>query len=395
MADIFDLDLGDLGLIEDDSKNQPTDGDVLNKDGSVVPPEDEHKDDNPEDHNTDDDKEFNADGTPKEKDIEHKDDSNVDDKGEKKDDEGADDADDSVAKYYNALAKNLIESGAIDDLEEGAAINNMDDLTGAINNKIQKANQTYVNGLDPRVKWLQNNIEKGVSLESLLEIDKNKTELSKFNEDQVKGNPEVQKKLVKLYYKNSTNFTNEKIDKMIDNLELTEGLEDEALSSLKDYNNMVTKTEQDLVTKAEEQKRQEEQVFNDFIKKVEALDNVVPGIKLNKTSKEKVLNLMMSPVAKDQQGRSLNALGVARNKDPYGFDFKLNYIWNMTKGFTDFSNFASSGKKAAIREFEDMARNMDKSGNKLNSKQHKPAEKKTDKEISKEVEDTFQSINLF
>ena len=61
---------------------------------------------------------------------------------------------------------------------------------------------------------------------------------------------------------------------------------------------------------------------------------------------------MTKIVGKSPDGNSENALMKQRREDPVDFDTKLYYLYELTKGFKDFSKFTASAKSSAIQDME-------------------------------------------
>jgi hypothetical protein len=65
---------------------------------------------------------------------------------------------------------------------------------------------------------------------------------------------------------------------------------------------------------------------------------------------------MTTIVGTSPQGVSENALMRTRREDPVGFDTKLYYLYEITKGFSDFSKINKGGRSSAIKDLERAAR---------------------------------------
>lgn len=218
--------------------------------------------------------------------------------------------------------------------------------------------------LDPRVKWLQDNLEEGVPLQKLLEVDSQRVTLNNIKPEDVESNAEVQKEIVKQYYKETTKFNDATINKQIDRLEATGDLIEESKVFFEELKRINQSKEQKLVEetrlqRAAEAKAQQDALDN-FKKTLDAKKEIVTGITLTPIMKDAIYKALTTPVEIDQQtGMPVNEIAKARMANPIDFEINLAYIFKATKGFTDWSVFSGTGKKAAIREFEDSVKKLD------------------------------------
>ena len=79
---------------------------------------------------------------------------------------------------------------------------------------------------------------------------------------------------------------------------------------------------------------------------------LIKGQSINKVFQDKVYNSMTKIVSKSPDGNPENALMKQRREDPVDFDTKLYYVYELTKGFKDFSKFTASAKSSAIQDME-------------------------------------------
>lgn len=84
-------------------------------------------------------------------------------------------------------------------------------------------------------------------------------------------------------------------------------------------------------------------------------------MELNDAQRKSLYSSMTTPVAKDQHGNPLNRIVAARMENPMEFELKLHYLFDITKGFSDFSKLTSKGKKDSVKEFEQAIENIDSS----------------------------------
>jgi len=150
-------------------------------------------------------------------------------------------------------------------------------------------------------------------------------------------NVELRKAIMTQNYKNSTRFSDAKIKKLVDNsISLGEDIDEakEALESIKDYNKETVAAEKSRLQKEREvfeetHKRQ----IKDIRDKIYSLDEVLPGQKINKQTKQKIEDMLLKPVGQDPKGNQINKVWQKRLDSPLDFDIKLAYL--ISTGYFD------------------------------------------------------------
>lgn len=281
---------------------------------------------------------------------------------QEQEDPSSQDNPENTSSIYTAIAKSLAEDGLLL-FEENTELKTAEDLLGVFKQNFQASIEQYKESLDPRVKWLQDNIEQGVPLETLLQMDKDKITYSSIDEESLSGNSELQKTIVRDFYKRTTKFSDERIQKEINRLDDLGELDNESKSYLSELKSLLSEEEQLIIQQAQAQQaaalKAQEEVVTNFKKTLESTVEVIPGVPLTNIVKDKVWKIMTTPVAKDQYGNDINAIGKHKMENPIDFELKLAAIYEYTKGFTDFSVFNNSAKKTAIKELEQAAGRMD------------------------------------
>jgi hypothetical protein len=262
-------------------------------------------------------------------------------------------------------AKLLVDEGILPNLDIKKFDGTADSLKEAMVNEIIGAVEMYKETLPDRVKQLINNYEEGVPFDKLLELDRSEIEVSEVTEDKLKDDTELQKKLVRSYLTKTTKFSETKINRTIEDYEDKDELQDEAISSLAELKSLVTKDKEQEKLLIKEQEKRIEAERKASISKLEDTINttneIIPGLKLNKKIKETVLQSMTVPAGYDKSGAPVNRIVAKRMEDPMGFELKLHYLFEITKGFTDFTRLAEKGKRDATKEFEASIQTLDKS----------------------------------
>lgn len=289
-------------------------------------------------------------------------------------------------------AQLLVDEGVLPNLDIKKFDGTADGLKDAMIEEIVGAVDSYKESLPERIKHLINNYEEGIPLEKLLELDKIETDVAKVTEETLEEDVTLQKKLVADYLKRTTKFSDTKITKLVDGYEDSGELEDEAKASLTELKSLVTTEKEKEKRNVEVQRREaEEQRKRDLVnlqEKVKTTDEIIPGLKLNEKVKNNVFASMTTPVGYDQAGRPVNKIVAARMENPVEFEIKLHYLFEVTKGFTDFSKLSEKGKKDASKSFEQAVDNLDKSS--FEDASTTTASKKKTNDFFKTLEKTFK-----
>lgn len=261
-------------------------------------------------------------------------------------------------------AKMLVEEGLLPNIDLEKFDGSVDSLLEAQRQyDIQRFESFKESTLDPRVKWLQDNLEQGVPFEKLLTFDSQKTSLESITEDSLDENEDLQKDILKQYYTETTNFSTQKIDKMIERLETIGDLGSESKNSLQELKGIIKQKEVAAVEAAKLEKeaalKQQQETLKEFKETLTKTQEIIPGYKLSDLMKDSIYKTLTVPVGVDSYGNPLNEIAKARLENPMDFEIKLAAVWKYTDGFKDWSKLGVSGKKKAIEEFENSVKNID------------------------------------
>lgn len=115
-------------------------------------------------------------------------------------------------------------------------------------------------------------------------------------------------------------------------------------SVLQDEIDAKRKEKEDLIAK-------ESESLSVLKSKINEAAEILPGIRVNSATKEKIFNSIISPTKLDDKGNPLNEVMESYNDNDYRM--RLHSLHVLTKGFTDFSKFEKTTKTKAIKEFEE------------------------------------------
>lgn len=294
------------------------------------------------------------------------DDSQEEDTGSEENEKGEDtDTDESKSNSSSPLipyAKYLKEEGILPNFNLEEFDGSIEGLREGMFKEIMGGVDAYKESLPETLKHLINNYEEGVPLERLLEINSQKTKYTSITEEELE-NEDIQKSLVREYLTQTTKFSKEKIEKEINRLADLQELEEEAKTILPELVALQTEEEKAAIEQVRIQRENEEkqrlQQLEELRTAVESIEEVIPGNKLSTSMKQRIYKNLTTPVANTEQGIPVNKLGAYRMKNPVQTEIILNYIFEATNEFKDWSVFNKGAKRTVITELESAAREVE------------------------------------
>jgi hypothetical protein len=244
--------------------------------------------------------------------------------------ESTDDIDDSEkvtteskdSTIYKTLSEFLKEEGIVDEVFE-----DKDSLFNYFKSVAENEIKEWRSNLPEEITTIIENYEQGVPFDELLSITSNQIRLDSIDDEVLSDNLELQKNLVRNYYLNK-GFNESKIEKMISkSLELDE-LEEEATEALSELKELEAQRLEELKERTkqeqEEQRLAYEQTINNLNNTIKETKEIIPGIKLDDKAKKDLFNMITKP-ATQKDGVNYSQVMLLREKDPIGFEVKLNY----------------------------------------------------------------------
>lgn len=333
---------------------------------------------------------------PEDKADENKDDSNAisledlekelsGDKGniEDEDDSSNLDEDDSNpegnkgSSIYKTLSELLKEEGIVEDTFEDKEALFTYFKTVADNNV-----QEWKDSLPSEIADLINNYEEGVPFDELLQIKSTQIKLDSITDDKLEDNLDLQKNLVKNFYKEK-GFTEAKIEKMVSKaLELDE-LEEEAKEALAELKAIESKKLESLKAEQKRQELENQKAYTESINKINSTINevkeIIPGVKIDEKTKKELFNMITKP-AEVRGDQPISQVMLLREKNPIDFELKLNYYAKLGL-FDENPKFDVIMKKSETKVLNKLEKQLEDDLkariNKSNSNQ-KPSEDDTD-----------------
>lgn len=282
---------------------------------------------------------------------------------------------------YKALMKELVNAGVLT-IEE---MEKLDEMPGTLDSIKELVNKTVETNFNAK----QENWKKGLSPEKkrFLEIEDAFDETDQailmaqrleffesVSEDDIINNESLQQQI---YYDQliAKNFTHEQAIEAIEDAAAVNKLQDKALKAIPELKAQAkgyvdyAKNQKEAKTKAEIEAQNK--AFKDLLDNIDARDNFIDGLNLNKIAKDKLKSNIMNPVYKDQKtGREYNSLMYKQQRNPVEFEMLINYydtlgLFNLDKEGKfkpDISKLKQVAKTAAITELDKVISAEDERG---------------------------------
>lgn len=273
-------------------------------------------------------------------------------------DNSADDNADNTTSpsMYSSFANLLHEEGLLSSLDSNIEIKSISDINNLIKKEVELRVESNLSAEELEdLKAIRNGIPK----EELANHRKLQNQLGSINESHIETNAELRKQLIYQDYINQGLSEAKSLKLLNRSIELEQDKEDaaEALGSIKQFeaNKLEQQQEQYKIQKA-----QEEAEFASNQKKLKdsiyAKDEIIKGQKMTQTLKDRVFKSMTDVVGNTPDGIPENALMKARRESPIEFDSKLYYLYEITKGFSDFSILNKKATSNASSKLEEALR---------------------------------------
>jgi len=262
---------------------------------------------------------------------------------------------------FSSVATVLQEQGLLPSLDIAEnKIESVEDLATAM--KAEAENLAKSTIIDKIGEEGYEYINKGITVDEYNAYRTTADALDNITEDSLSNDIELSKKVIFQDYINN-GISESKASKLIERLsDLGDDsiIEDatESLSNVKGFNRATLDKQAETIAAENALIEQQQQDVEKQLKKsVYDTKELIKGQPINKGFQDKVYNSMTKIVGQSPTGESENALMKQRREDPVDFDTKLYYVYEMTKGFKDFSKFTASAKSSAIQDMERALRN--------------------------------------
>jgi hypothetical protein len=272
------------------------------------------------------------------------------------DNEGPDLGEDSSP--VTPFASLLHEKGFLPNIdwdEFNTAEDKIEALSQAMQAELYHANQAFINSFPEELIDMAKAVAQGVPMDAIKDAKIRELDYSNIKDDNLSENSTLQKRLVGEYL-TMKGFKDSKIKSYLEKFEDMGTLEDEAKDALGELQENAKKEQERAKAEfAEHQKmleQQHAQTINKIKEDITGTEEIIPGLKMNKTVKDRLFHNMTQMVSRDEHGNPINYIMQERSKDPVRFDMAITYLTDITKGFTDWSKLGKAAKSGAAKDFE-------------------------------------------
>lgn len=280
---------------------------------------------------------------------------------------------------YKGLIKELVESNII----TASEADKLDELEGSLDTIKELMNKTVqTNFKHAEKKWKDN---MPAAKKRFLEIEDAFDETDQaimmaqrleffdsIDVESIKSDENLQKEI---YYDLliSKNFSQEQaIESIQDAIEVGK-LSDKAIKAIPELteqaNSVVTQAKEYKANKTKKEIETQNKAFESLISNIDARQSFIDGMNLNKISKDKIKQNILSPVYKDDKtGREYNSLMYKQTRNPAEFEMLINYydtlgLFNLNKEGKfkpDISKLKQVAKTRAINDLDKIIASEDR-----------------------------------
>jgi hypothetical protein len=269
----------------------------------------------------------------------------------------SDNESDASPNLYSSFATLLHEEGVLSSLDSDIKIENAADVNALIASEIEKRVSSQYSEAD--LEDLRA-LRSGVSKEELINYRSDQYKLDAITPEMLEVQPELRKQIIYQDYINQGLSESKALKLLNRSVEVEQDLEDaiEALPSIKEFKTRQLEKQQEQYrieeAQREEQYKTQQKKLKDSIYNT---DEIIKGHKITKTLQDRVYKSMTNIVGKSPEGLPENQLMRVRREDPIAFDSKLYYLYEITKGFTDFNVLTKQATSKATKNLESALRN--------------------------------------
>ena len=233
--------------------------------------------------------------------------------------------------------------------------NKIEALADAMRTEIETANHNFINSFPPELIETAKAVANGVPFKDLKGPALKQLDYGKIEEKDLAEDVEMQKKLISEHL-TSKGFKPKKISKLLETYDDIGSLEDEAKDSLEELKDTFSKQQEYIKEQHSLQQKELEErnkaTIHHIQSSIDDVDEIIPGVKLNKTTRDRLFHNMTQIIGEDDRGTPQNFVMAMRSENPVGFDLAVTYLADVTKGFTDWSKIKKAGKTNAVKDFE-------------------------------------------
>lgn len=214
-------------------------------------------------------------------------------------------------------------NSAIEEDGEAEALRQL--IQKEVNSNVEAAKSDFDQGYQDYLEL----VGKGVPQEQADGLTVLKDFFDTVEEDVLEENVELRREVMTRHLRATTSLTDARIKKMIDrSVDLGEDVE-ESKEASKEMKSLISQeidnAKQAAAAQVEAQQAEQARQLKMLKESVSAMQEVIPGQKINKQTKDKIYNDIVKPVI-DKHGQETNALWAKRAEDPVFFDSRIAYL---------------------------------------------------------------------
>jgi len=298
---------------------------------------------------------------------------------------GGDDSSDSSpsSSQYLAFAKDRANEGVFLDFndedwkvlvernegDEAAALRELSTIS--MQEMVKSSVEQYKESLTDEDRALYEAKEKGVPIDKYGKAKHELDKWSKVKPEDLNENEQLQMDVVSKGLE-IRGFSKDEIADQIEDLKALEKLETQAEKLLpllpKKFKSELDDIEQSATAEDQSRKDKIRQGVAKMKQMVESTPEIIPGIALNKPTREKIMKSMTEPVARDDAGNPLNPVMHTRSKNPDAFEMMVHYyhtlgLFNIDENGAmkpDFSKISKVAKNEATDKMRSIFESKEK-----------------------------------
>tara|TARA_R110000868_G_scaffold164825_1_gene397773 strand:+ start:1685 stop:2869 length:1185 start_codon:yes stop_codon:yes gene_type:complete len=273
---------------------------------------------------------------------------------------------------YAAIIKDMIKDGVLTageeaELEELLKDANADTIKqlmkGTVNDAFKAKEANWKNNMSPDKKRFLEIEDAFSSADQAIQMAQRLEFFENITEDEIREDENLQKNL---YFDDliSKGFSNEDAKEAVEEAEALDKLSEKALKSLpslrKGAFNVVEASRQQKTAAQTAQNERYRESFDNLIKTIDGKEAFVPGLNLNKVSKDKLKSNITDTVFTDNKGVPYTSLMYKQMRNPAEFEMMINYydtlgLFNLDKDGSfkpDISKLKGVAKTQAVSEID-------------------------------------------
>jgi len=248
-------------------------------------------------------------------------------------------------QLYSNLATQFKTSGVLPGLEDTSEIKTLDDLNSAIQKEVDSR-------LTDTQRTIKEASEAGLDASAVSKQLNVVSKLKSVSEEYISSdaNLEFRKGVIAQDFL-SRGYNKERAEIMAQrSIDAGSDVEDAKLA----LTSIIGIEEKKIADAIQSAKDDENDSINDIKSHLEKTEEVVPGIKLTQEQKDELYKQMTTDL-----GNKENAFIKSQKEDPIGSRIKLEAIFFITKGLTDFSVFGNAKETDISKNIESLLRGAD------------------------------------